>query len=113
ALPGPPSYYSALRVEAAREGVVFDRWQDAVKDHPGLVKHALGSNDGLASHAAFRALSGAAFAHGSTFLYVPAGVDVELPLQVQKHWAAGTGAIVYRTVGVAERGSSVTIVEEV
>ena len=111
--PGPPSYYSSVPVDAAHKGVVFDRWQDAVKAHPELVRRALGTNEGLKSHAAFRALNAAAFAHGSTFVYVPAGVQVELPLQVQKHWAAGAGAIVFRTVVVAERGSSVTLVEEV
>jgi Fe-S cluster assembly protein SufD len=111
--PGPPSHFSAMPVDAAHKGVVFDRWQDAVKEHPELVRRALGTNDGLKSHAAFRALNAAAFAHGSTFVYVPAGVTVELPLHVQKHWAAGSGAIVYRTVVVAEAGSSVTLVEEV
>ncbi|HEY8727365.1 MAG TPA: SufD family Fe-S cluster assembly protein, partial [Gaiellaceae bacterium] len=111
--PGPPSEYSAIPVEAARNGVIFDRWTDAVKAHPDLVKRWLGRNEGLKSHAAFRALNAAAFAHGSTFVYVPAGVQVELPLQVHKHWAAGTGAIVFRTVVVAERGSSVTLLEEV
>lgn len=110
--PGPPSHFSSMPVEAAHKGVVFDRFIDAVRDHPDLVRKALGDNGGLPSHAAFRALNGAAFAHGSTFLYVPAGVTVELPLQVQKHWEAGTGAIVFRTVVVAERGSTVTLVEE-
>jgi Fe-S cluster assembly protein SufD len=110
--PGPPSEYSSVPVEAGNKGVIFDRWVDAVRDHPDLVRKALGDNGGLPSHAAFRALGGAAFAHGSTFVYVPAGVTVELPLQVQKHWAAGTGAIVFRTVVVAEAGSSVTLVEE-
>lgn len=111
--PGPPSHFSAMPVEAAHRGVVFDRWLDAMTQHPELVHRALGTNEGLASHAAFRALNAAAFAHGSTFVYVPAGVAVELPLHVQKHWAAGTSAIMYRTVVVAERGSSVTLVEEV
>ncbi len=110
--PGPPSHFSSMPVEAAHRGVVFDRWIDAVRDHPDLVRKALGDNGGLSSHTAFRAINGAAFAHGSTFVYVPAGVTVELPLQVQKHWAAGTGAIVFRTVVVAEPGSSVTLVEE-
>ena len=110
--PGPPSHFSSMPVEAAHKGVVFDRWLDAVRDHPELVRKALGDNGGLPSHAAFRALNGAAFAHGSTFVYVPAGVSVELPLHVRKHWAAGTGAIVFRTVVVAEPGSSVTLVEE-
>lgn len=108
----PPSEYSAVPVEAAHRGVVFDRWSDAVREHPDLVRRWLGDGEGIASHAAFRALNGAAFAHGSTFLYVPAGVEVELPLQVHKHWGAGGRPIVFRTVVVAERGSSVTFVEE-
>ena len=110
--PGPPSHFSSMPVEAAHKGVIFDRWLDAVRDHPDLVRNALGDNGGLPSHAAFRRLNGAAFAYGSTFVYVPAGVTVELPLHVRKHWAAGTGAIVFRTVVVAEPGSSVTVVEE-
>ena len=111
--PGPPSEYSAIPVEAAHKGVIFDRFADAVREHPDLVRRALGSRGGIGSHAAFRALNAAAFAHGSTFVHVPAGVEVELPLQVQKHWGAGSGAIVYRTVVLAEPGSSVTLVEEV
>jgi len=107
-----PSEYSAVPVEAAHRGVVFDRWIDAVREHPDLVRRWLGDGAGIASHAAFQALNGAAFAHGSTFLYVPAGVEVELPLQVHKHWGAGDRPIVFRTVVVAERGSSVTFVEE-
>ncbi|HEY8830599.1 MAG TPA: hypothetical protein VIM83_08385, partial [Candidatus Limnocylindria bacterium] len=50
--PGPPSYYSSVPVDAAHKGVVFDRWQDALKAHPELVRRSLGTNDGLASHAA-------------------------------------------------------------
>ncbi len=110
--PGPPSEYGAIPIEAAHRGLIFDRLGDAVREHPDLVRNALGDNGGLPSHAAFRALNGAAFARGSTFVYVPAGVSVELPLHVQKHWAAGAGAIVFRTVVVAEPGSSVTLVEE-
>lgn len=108
----PPSEYSSVPVEAARRGVVFDRWIDAVRDHPELVRRWLDDGSGIASHTVFRALGGAAFGHGSTFLYVPAGVEVELPLHVHKRWTAGDRAIVFRTVVVAERGSSVTFVEE-
>ncbi len=108
----PPSEYGSVPVEAARSGVVFDRWVDAMRDHPDLVRRWLDEGDGIASHGAFRALNGAAFGHGSTFLYVPAGVTVELPLHVHKRWTAGDRAIVFRTIVVAERGSSVTFVEE-
>lgn len=108
----PPSEYGSVPVEAAHKGVVFDRWVDAMRDHPELVRAWLDQGDGIASHSAFRALNGAAFAHGSTFLYVPAGVTVELPLHVHKHWTSSDRAIVFRTIVVAERGSSVTFVEE-
>jgi Fe-S cluster assembly protein SufD len=107
----PPAEYS-IPVEAAHHGVVFDRWVDAVRDHPDLVRAHLGTGEGPESHRASRALCGAAFAHGSTFLYVPAGVEVELPLAVGKHWTAGDRAIVFRTVVVAEPRSSVTLVED-
>lgn len=108
----PPGEYSALPVEAAHRGVIFDRWVDAVRDHPDEVRRWLGSGGGIATHGAFQALNDAAFAHGSTFLYVPQGVTVELPLHVHKRWTAGESAIVFRTVIVVEPGASVTFVEE-
>jgi len=108
----PPSEYGSVPVGASHRGVVFSRWIDAVREHPELVRRHLPDGGGLPSHAAFRALNGAAYSRGSTFLYVPEGVEVELPLYVHKRWAAGTTAIVYRTVVVADPGSSVTLVEE-
>ncbi|HET8567744.1 MAG TPA: SufD family Fe-S cluster assembly protein [Candidatus Limnocylindria bacterium] len=110
--PNPPTEYTSVPLDAAHHGVVFDRWVDAVREHPDLVRRWLPDGSGHPSHAAFRAIVGAAFAHGSTFLYVPVGVEVELPLHVHKRWAAGTRPIVFRTVVVAEAGSSVTFVEE-
>ena len=108
----PPSEYGSVPVGASHRGVVFSRWIDAVREHPELVRRHLPDGGGLPSHAAFRALNGAAYSRGSTFLHVPEGVEVELPLYVHKRWAAGTAAIMYRTVVVAEPGSSVTLVEE-
>jgi len=108
----PPSEYGSVPLAASRSGLVFDRWIAAVRDHPDLVRRFLPDGDGIASHAAFRAWNDALFGHGSTFLYVPAGLQVELPLEVHKRWAAGTAPIVFRTVIVAEPNSSVTIVEE-
>ena len=108
----PPSEYGSVPLAASRSGLVFDRWIAAVRDNPDLVRRFLPDGDGIASHAAFRAWNDALFGHGSTFLYVPAGLQVELPLEVHKRWAAGTAPIVFRTVIVAEPNSSVTIVEE-
>ncbi|MDQ2952821.1 MAG: SufD family Fe-S cluster assembly protein [Chloroflexota bacterium] len=108
----PPSEYSSVPLDAAHHGLIFDRMLNVAREHPDLVKRWLPTGEGMASHSVFRALSDALFAHGSTFLYVPAGLHVELPLEVHKRWAAGTEPIVFRTIVVAEANSSVTLVEE-
>jgi Fe-S cluster assembly protein SufD len=108
----PPSEYGSVPLDAAHKGLVFDRWSAAVRDHPDLVRRWLPDGGGLPSHTAFRAWAGALYGRGSTFLHVPAGLHVELPLMVHKRWAAGTAPIVFRTLIVAEEGSSVTLLEE-
>ena len=108
----PPSEYTSVPLSGAHHGLIFDRMLNVAKEHPDLVKRWLPTGEGMASHTAFRALADALFAHGSTFLYVPAGLQVELPLAVHKRWAAGTEPIVFRTIVVAEANSSVTLVEE-
>jgi Fe-S cluster assembly protein SufD len=108
----PPSEYGSVPLSASRHGLIFDRMETVAQEHPDLVKRWLPAGDGIASHAGFRALADALFAHGSTFLYVPAGLHVELPLEVHKRWSAGAEPIVFRTIVVAEANSSVTLVEE-
>jgi Fe-S cluster assembly protein SufD len=108
----PPSEYGSVPLDASHKGLVFDRWSSAVRDHPDLVRKWLPDGEGMPSHTSFRAWAGALYGHGSTFLYVPAGLHVELPLMVHKNWAAGTAPIVFRTLVIAEEGSSVTLVEE-
>jgi Fe-S cluster assembly protein SufD len=107
-----PSEYGSIPVNAARHGLIFDGMANVVRDHPDLVRRWLPTGDGIRSHAAFRALADTLFAHGSTFLYVPAGLQVELPLEVHKHWSAGADPIVFRTIVVVEANASVTLVEE-
>jgi Fe-S cluster assembly protein SufD len=108
----PPSEYGSVPVSASRHGLLFDRMLIVAKEHPEIARRWLPGGEGIRSHDAFRALADALFAHGSTFLYVPAGLHVELPLEVHKRWAAGTEPIVFRTIVVAESNSSVTLVEE-
>ena len=108
----PPTEYSSVPLTAAHHGLIFDRMLNVANEHPDLAKRWLPTGEGMASHTAFRALADALFAHGSTFLYVPAGLHVELPLELHKRWAAGNEPIVFRTIVVAEANSSVTLVEE-
>jgi Fe-S cluster assembly protein SufD len=108
----PPSEYGSVPLSASRHGLIFDRMLTVAREQPDLVKRWLPGGDGIKSHTAFRALADALFAHGSTFLYVPAGLDVELPLEVHKRWAGGMEPIVFRTIVVVEANASVTLVEE-
>src|SRR5439155_3300806 len=62
--------------------------------------------------AAFRAVADALWSAGSTFVYVPAGAAVRMPLVLEKVWPASPEAMLSRTILVAERDSSVTLVED-
>ncbi len=108
----PPSEYGSVPLDAAHHGLIFDRMLAVARTHPELVRRWLPDGGGARSHTVFRALAGALFAHGSTFLYVPAGLQVELPLEVHKRWSGGSEPIVFRTIVVAEANSAVTLVEE-
>ncbi|HET6231168.1 MAG TPA: SufD family Fe-S cluster assembly protein, partial [Longimicrobiaceae bacterium] len=92
------------------KGVVFTSLEAAVRERPELVQRWLGTalteEDGK-----FAALNGA-FWTGGLFVYVPAGVKVDVPVRSYR-WIGDAGTTVFgRTLVVAERGSEVTIVDE-
>src|SRR5918911_39071 len=101
--------YSRVDDELARKGVVFTDLHTALAEHEDLVKEKLfGLVPG--DYDKFAALSAAAFAGGS-FLYVPRGVDVELPIQSYR-WLDVVGSIMPRTLVVVDEGASVTYIDE-
>lgn len=95
-----------------RSGVIFEHFTAAVERDPDLVRRYIAEEAGVPSHHAFRELARALFANGSTFIYVPPDVAVSVPLVANKRWPAGDGAIVFRTIVVADAGSRVTVVED-
>jgi Fe-S cluster assembly protein SufD len=101
--------YGRVDEELARKGVVFTDLHTALVEHEDIVREKL---FGLvpADYDKFAALSAAAFAGGS-FLYVPRGVDVELPIQSYR-WLDVVGSIMPRTLVVVEEGASVTYIDE-
>ena len=101
--------YSRVDEELEAKGVVFADLHTALAEHEELVKEKL---FGLvpAGYDKFAALSAAAFSGGS-FLYVPRGVDVEMPVQ-SYHWLDVVGSIMPRTLVVVEEGASVTYIDE-
>src|ERR687886_230224 len=95
--------------ELQRKGVVFTDLHTALKEHEDLVKERLFElvPEGYDK---FAALSAAAFSGGS-FLYVPRGVDVEVPIQSYR-WLDVAGSMMPRTLVVVEEGASVTYIDE-
>ena len=108
-----PGIAFRLEPDAIASGVIFKGLLRASLDHPDLVRRWLAEPpDGMPSHAAFRALAGALWSAGSTFLYIPPNVEIKMPLVLEKAWPAGEYAMISRTIVVADRGSSLTLVED-
>ncbi|MGB3681548.1 MAG: Fe-S cluster assembly protein SufD [Rubrobacteraceae bacterium] len=101
--------YTRIDDELKEKGVVLTDLHAALEEHEEIVKEHL---FGLVpeDYDKFAALSAAVFS-GGTFLYVPRGVEVEVPIQSYR-WLDGTGSITPRTLVVVEEGASVTYIDE-
>ena len=107
-----PGIQFKVEPEAVAAGVIFKGLTRAALDNPHLVRPYVTDGDGIPSHAAFRALADALWSAGSTFVHVPTGVTVRQPLVLEKVWPASDEAMLSRTIVVAERDSSVVLVED-
>jgi Fe-S cluster assembly protein SufD len=90
-------------------GVIFCDLDVAAEKYPHLVEphlHSLVPTD----RSRFTALHGA-FRTGGTFLYVPADVAVEMPLQTLTYLDADGAAVFPHTLLIAERGAEVTFID--
>jgi Fe-S cluster assembly protein SufD len=98
-----------LAPEEAERGVIFLGLDRALTEHPDMLEKRL---HGLvpADRTKFTALH-AAFRTGGVFVYVPAGIRVELPLQSLVYVDAEGIAVFPHTVILAEQGSDVTVIE--
>ncbi|MGQ9524798.1 MAG: Fe-S cluster assembly protein SufD [Armatimonadota bacterium] len=98
-----------LAPELAEQGVVLADLSGAAREHPEIARRYLASV--LPIDNKLEAASKALFT-GGVFVYVPAGVKVELPMRTAV-WTDAEGALVApRTVIVADRNSELIFVEE-
>jgi len=101
--------YHSLAKELAKKGVIFESTDDALKNHPGLFKKYFGTV--VPAHDnKFSALNSAVWSGGS-FIYVPKGVHIELPLQAYFRINIENMGQFERTLIIADEGSSVHYVE--
>jgi Fe-S cluster assembly protein SufD len=93
----------------ASRGVIFTDLATAARKHADLVREHLHSVAAVDEHR-FRALQ-AALRSAGTLLYVPAGVEVALPLMALTSLETPGGAVFPHTLVIAEPHSQVTLIE--
>ena len=101
--------YHSLRDDLSKKGVIFTDMDTALREHEDLVKEYFGTiiptNDNK-----FAALNTAVWSGGS-FVYVPAGVKVDIPLQAYFRINAENMGQFERTLILVEEGAQVHYVE--
>ncbi|MDQ4072408.1 MAG: Fe-S cluster assembly protein SufB, partial [Actinomycetota bacterium] len=102
--------YEGLKQEYADLGIIFCSMDTAVTEYPELVEPYFMSKCVPPQDNKFSALHGAVWSGGS-FLYVPKGVKVDLPLQAYfRMEGAGEGTFEH-TLIIADEGSEVNYIE--
>ena len=101
--------YHSLREDLEKQGVIFLDMDSAVREHPDLVKKYFGTiipyNDNK-----FAALNSAVWSGGS-FIYVPPGVKIEVPLQAYFRINAENMGQFERTLIIVDKDAYVHYVE--
>jgi Fe-S cluster assembly protein SufB len=101
--------YHSLKEEWEKQGVIFKGMDDGLKDHEDLVREHFGSivpyNDNL-----FAAVNAAVWSGGS-FVYIPSGVKLDMPLQAYFRINAEAMGQFERTLIIVEEGAQVQYVE--
>ncbi len=101
--------YHRIREDLERQGVIFVDMDTAVREYPDIVKEYFGTVIPPTDNK-FAALNTAVWSGGS-FIYVPKGVHVEMPLQAYFRINAQNIGQFERTLIIAEEGSFVHYVE--
>lgn len=101
--------YHSIREDLEKEGVIFLDMDSALREHPDLVKKYFATIIPAADNK-FAALNSAVWSGGS-FIWVPPGVKVDIPLQAYFRINAENMGQFERTLIIAEPGSFVHYIE--
>lgn len=109
ALPGSEAVGPERRADLEEQGVLFCDMDTAVREYPRMVQEYFGTiippgDDKFAD------LNTSAWSGGS-FVYVPPGVEVAMPLQSDIRTNSETGGQFQRTLIIADEGSKVRYIE--
>ncbi len=101
--------YHNMRKDLEKKGVIFGDPETAVREHPDLVRQYFGTVIPYGDNK-FAALNSAVWSGGS-FVYVPKGVEVDIPLQAYFRINSQNFGQFERTLIIAEEGSFVHYIE--
>jgi len=101
--------YHSLKEDLSRQGVIFTDPETAVREHPELVRKYFGTVIPYLDNK-FAALNSAVWSGGS-FVYVPKGVRVDIPLQAYFRINSKSFGQFERTLIIADEGSFVHYIE--
>lgn len=101
--------YHSIHEDLQKKGVIFTDMDTGLKEHPDLVKEYFGTVIPQADNK-FAALNSAVWSGGS-FIWVPPGVHVDIPLQAYFRINAEKMGQFERTLIICEEGASVHYIE--
>ncbi len=101
--------YHSMREDLVEQGVIFLDMDSGLREHEEMVKKYFGSVIPARDNK-FSALNTAVWSGGS-FIYIPKGVNVEIPLQAYFRINAQNMGQFERTLIIADEGSSVHYIE--
>ncbi len=101
--------YHSMRDDLKKQGVIFLDMDSGLREHPDIVKKYFGSVI-PATDNKFAALNTSVWSGGS-FIYVPPGLDVKIPLQAYFRINAENMGQFERTLIIADKGSRVHYIE--
>ncbi|MFN8637798.1 MAG: Fe-S cluster assembly protein SufB [Chloroflexota bacterium] len=101
--------YHNIREDLEKQGVIFLDMDSGLREHEDIVKQYFGTVIPSADNK-FAALNSAVWSGGS-FIYVPKGVNVEIPLQAYFRINTENMGQFERTLIIADEGSSVHYIE--
>ncbi len=101
--------YGSLKEHWEKQGVIFLSMDEAVQKHPDLVREHFGTV--IPSGDNFSAALNTAVWSGGSFVYVPPGVEVSMPLQTYFRINAAQAGQFERTLIIVDEGAKVHYVE--
>lgn len=102
--------YHNLRADLSAKGVIFENMDVAVREHPELVREYFMTQCVPVFDHKFAMLHASVWS-GGTFIYVPKGVKVEIPLQAYFRMNAERGGQFEHTLIIADEGSDIHYIE--